>query len=44
MSMTVLILWGLNAILDSVGQLAFKAAAVDSLKDKKSFELDTNES
>lgn len=27
MSMTVLILWGLNAILDSVGQLAFKAAA-----------------
>ena len=34
MSMTVLILWGLNAILDSVGQLAFKAAAVDSLKDK----------
>ncbi len=25
MSMTVLILWGLNAILDSVGQLAFKS-------------------
>ena len=24
MSMTVLILWGLNAILDSVGQLALK--------------------
>lgn len=32
MSMTVFTLWVLNAVLDSIGQLAFKAAAMDSLK------------
>lgn len=32
MNATIFTLWVLNAVLDSVGQMAFKAAAVDSLK------------
>lgn len=34
MSMTIFVLWIMNAVVDSIGQLAFKAAAIDSLASK----------